>query len=62
MSSDFIERVPAIESPCIDICDIDPADGLCIGCARTLDEIAGWGSGTPEWRATVMAALPKRRV
>lgn len=49
-----------IVSPCIDICDIDDATGLCVGCARTLDEIALWGSGTPEWRAAVMAALPER--
>lgn len=58
--ADFIERVPAIESPCINICQIN-ADGLCVGCARTLDEIARWVSATPEWRAAVMAALPGRR-
>lgn len=59
---DGFETVPVvrIESPCINICDIDP-HGLCIGCLRTLDEIAGWGSGTPAWRAAVMAELPARR-
>ncbi len=56
----FIEIAPTIESPCINICDIDAASGLCVGCARTLDEIARWGSGTTEWRAAVMAALPGR--
>jgi len=55
-----IERPAAIASPCIDICKIDAA-GLCTGCARTLDEIARWGSETPAWRAAVMAALPGRR-
>ncbi|WP_353205277.1 DUF1289 domain-containing protein [Sphingomonas sp.] len=58
--TDFIARLPAIKSPCINICDIDAASGRCLGCARTLDEIAAWGSGTPEWRAAVMAALPGR--
>lgn len=57
----FIDIAPAIESPCINLCEIDAASGLCLGCARTLDEIATWGSGTPEWRAAVMAALPARR-
>ena len=59
--ADFIERLPVIESPCINICDIDAASGVCRGCARTLDEIANWGSGTAEWRAAVIAALPGRR-
>ena len=31
-----------IESPCIDICTIDPNSGECIGCGRTLDEINNW--------------------
>ena len=31
-----------IDSPCIDICIIDPNSGECIGCGRTLDEINNW--------------------
>ena len=31
-----------IDSPCIDICTIDPKSGECIGCGRTLDEINNW--------------------
>ena len=57
----FFVIAPAIESPCISLCEIDAASGQCLGCARTLDEIAAWGSGTAEWRAAVMAALPGRR-
>lgn len=30
-------------SPCISICKMDAQTGLCEGCWRTLDEIAGWG-------------------
>jgi len=45
MSSETSQRrVPmsaAAESPCIKICQID-LDGLCRGCGRTLNEIAGW--------------------
>ncbi|MBY0305005.1 MAG: hypothetical protein B7Y43_10455 [Sphingomonas sp. 28-62-20] len=61
--SGIVERVPiqTIDSPCINICAIDPASQLCTGCARSLHEIAGWTSGSAEWRAKVMAALPARR-
>ncbi len=31
-----------VPSPCIAVCRIDPASGLCEGCARTLDEIGDW--------------------
>ncbi len=31
----------AIPTPCIGICALDRA-GLCMGCLRTMDEIAGW--------------------
>jgi predicted Fe-S protein YdhL (DUF1289 family) len=29
-------------SPCISVCRMDMATGLCEGCFRTLDEIAAW--------------------
>lgn len=32
-----------VPSPCVSVCQMDPASGLCRGCWRTLDEIAGWG-------------------
>ena len=49
-----------IESPCVKICVIHQATGLCAGCHRTLDEIARWSRmSTPE-RRTVMQALPER--
>ncbi len=45
-------------SPCIRNCVM--ADGLCMGCGRTLDEIASW-SGLPEHeRRAIMALLPAR--
>ncbi|GGE37268.1 hypothetical protein GCM10007276_13380 [Agaricicola taiwanensis] len=51
---------PQIETPCIQVCKIDPASGLCTGCRRTLDEIMGWLAMTPEERRKVMARLPDR--
>lgn len=50
-----------IESPCVKVCVLLPAQGVCAGCFRTLDEIARWGEmGDPE-RARVVAQLPARR-
>ena len=52
---------PEPESPCIRLCSIHPVTRLCLGCNRTLDEIAGWSRMTPEARRDVMSALPDRR-
>jgi len=49
-----------IATPCIKICTIDAASGLCAGCGRTLDEIARWGGMGDEQRRAIMAALPAR--
>ncbi len=49
-----------IPSPCVALCRIDPASDLCVGCGRTLDEIARWSTGTEMWRAGVIAGLGER--
>ncbi len=51
-----------METPCIRICVIDQASGLCEGCGRTLDEIAGWSAMTDRERQSIMKALPARLV
>lgn len=51
---------PAIETPCIKICVVDPDSGFCIGCGRTRAEIGGWLGFSPEERRAVMADLPER--
>ncbi len=56
----MIEYVPIIESPCIGLCSIDPTNGWCLGCGRTLDEIARWGSTDQADRDRVMAELAGR--
>lgn len=50
-----------IESPCVQLCIVHPETRLCTGCARSLDEIARWGSMTPEARRRVMDELPHRQ-
>jgi predicted Fe-S protein YdhL (DUF1289 family) len=50
-----------MKSPCVKVCVIDPPRGVCIGCCRTLDEIARWGAMTDQEREAVMAGLAARR-
>ena len=52
----------AIASPCTKVCTIDPRSGLCLGCARTLDEIARWTSFSESERNRIMTELLRRRV
>ena len=50
-----------LPSPCINICQMDAASGLCIGCWRNLDEIAGWAAADDAKRLTILAAVARRR-
>jgi predicted Fe-S protein YdhL (DUF1289 family) len=50
-----------MNSPCIKVCQMDPVRGICIGCCRSLDEIARWGVMSDEERERVLAELPRRR-
>ena len=49
-----------MESPCVKICTYEPGAGLCLGCGRTLGEIAGWVSFTDAERRRIMGELPAR--
>jgi predicted Fe-S protein YdhL (DUF1289 family) len=40
---------------------MDPARGVCIGCCRSLDEIARWGGMSDSERSQVMGELEERR-
>ena len=51
-----------MESPCIDICSLDPVDELCAGCHRSIGEIIGWAGYTSAERLAIMAELPQRAV
>jgi len=47
-------------SPCIRVCTLDDND-LCIGCARTLEEIVAWSGMSAAEQRAVIDALPARR-
>jgi len=40
---------------------MDPQRGLCMGCGRTLEEIARWAQMSDAERERIMAQLPARR-
>ena len=50
-----------IATPCISLCVIDGESGLCLGCQRTLAEVARWSRFTDAERAEIMAGLAARR-
>jgi predicted Fe-S protein YdhL (DUF1289 family) len=50
-----------VETPCVDICEIDRDSGLCRGCGRTIAEISGWGSMSAEDRRRIMRELASRK-
>ncbi|MEM7280807.1 MAG: DUF1289 domain-containing protein [Pseudomonadota bacterium] len=56
MNSRAPERAISVESPCISVCTVDDA-GVCLGCGRTLDEIANWLNLSPEERAKIMIRI-----
>ena len=51
----------SVRSPCIAVCQVDPASNLCLGCRRHVDEIRDWPIMTAEQKLAVLAALPGRR-
>lgn len=58
--TDEIWKRDEIDSPCVKICTIHPAERLCVGCLRTIDEIAGWSRMSSDERRRIMAELPER--
>jgi predicted Fe-S protein YdhL (DUF1289 family) len=50
----------AIESPCTQVCVVHPVLKLCIGCGRSLDEIANWINFDGAERARITVQLPSR--
>jgi hypothetical protein len=60
LPADSALRPTMIESPCIKTCTLDARSGLCLGCGRTVDEIAQWTAMSAAERARVMAELPSR--
>ena len=55
------QAMTSVPSPCNSICTIDAKLGVCIGCYRTLDEIASWMRFSDDREREVVRSLPARR-
>lgn len=49
-----------IASPCTGVCTLNPENGLCLGCLRTTDEIACWGTASDALRLDILERILER--
>ncbi len=54
----FDDSVP---SPCINVCQVDDAEDLCIGCYRHIDEIRDWPILSADEKRAVLARCAARK-
>jgi len=54
-------KSPYPTTPCIAVCQIDPKTGFCMGCYRTLKEIAQWGKFSEDARVALLPELERRK-
>jgi predicted Fe-S protein YdhL (DUF1289 family) len=46
-------------SPCTSVCELSYDRNICLGCLRTLDEIARWGAMTNTQRRAVLERIAR---
>jgi predicted Fe-S protein YdhL (DUF1289 family) len=61
MDDDDIWKRDEVDSPCVQLCVMHPTAELCMGCFRTVDEIANWSGMDPDKRKSLMVDLPNRK-
>jgi predicted Fe-S protein YdhL (DUF1289 family) len=52
--------LPRVASPCVNVCTLD-AHQVCIGCGRTIDEIASWSRLSAEEQRAVCERAARRK-
>lgn len=50
-----------LRSPCVQVCEMDPATNLRRGCLRTRDEREWWPADAPDQQREVLARCDRRR-
>lgn len=58
---DVAGALPSPPSPCINVCLINSATGLCEGCHRDIDEIIQWSSASDAEKRQLLQQLLQRR-
>lgn len=54
------EPTGPVASPCVGICCVG-ADGICIGCFRSLDELAAWTTANDTVKRRILRNCHERR-
>ncbi len=54
------EQQTPVPSPCINVCKMSPATGLCEGCLRTIDEIRAWRASSDDDKRAIWAEIRRR--
>ncbi len=60
MVKDAMTPMP-VRSPCVKVCELDPANGLCRGCHRTQEERDWWVAYSDAQQREVMRRCEQRR-
>ena len=47
-------------SPCVSVCRMDTASGVCLGCLRTIEEIIAWSKVEDPARRVIWSRIEKR--
>lgn len=55
------EQEMMVNSPCVDVCQLDYYKQVCIGCYRTLLEIEQWRNMTDDQRNIVLDNIEDRK-
>jgi predicted Fe-S protein YdhL (DUF1289 family) len=50
-----------MKSPCVQVCQMDPRQSVCMGCRRTLDEIGRWAQMSDAERDRILNELSGRK-
>ncbi len=58
----FTPKLSRVKSPCVNVCMMDTDNGYCLGCKRTLNEIAGWVTYPDAKRLKVLKRVTRREV
>ncbi|SDH53888.1 hypothetical protein SAMN04487926_105211 [Paraburkholderia steynii] len=61
-AQDTAQTIAPVPSPCINVCRMNRATGLCEGCLRTIDEIASWSSFDDAAKRAVWDEIDRRHV
>lgn len=54
------EASAPVPSPCQSICSMDARNGVCLGCLRTLPEIAQWSQASSEVKRQIWLNIQSR--